>query len=143
MQFITTTSKFLLFVVFSCAFLVTWNCVDTNITGWSATVIGERSSARESDSIWANMSSELRMDHRVQTAQVRSEIRKILADQNKLNDILKAAGPYIYYIYSQTKLRGLPAELALIPVIESEFNPNDHSNKGALGLWQLMPANCT
>src|SRR5262249_6307926 len=37
-----------------------------------------------------------------------------------------------------TRARDLPAELALIPVIESEYNPNDRSNKGATGLWQLM-----
>ena len=41
--------------------------------------------------------------------------------------ILAASAPYIYFIHNQTRARKLPAELALIPVIESEFNPNDHS----------------
>ncbi|MDR3477243.1 MAG: transglycosylase SLT domain-containing protein [Gammaproteobacteria bacterium] len=90
-------------------------------------------------SIWDSLSPELKLDHQVQLAQVQSEIRKLLADKDKLNSILKSAGPYIYFIHEQTKARGLPAELALIPVIESEFNPNDHSNKGATGLWQMMP----
>src|SRR5262249_50075837 len=63
---------------------------------------------------------------------------RILADQEHFYKILKSAVPYIYYIHKQTQASGLPAELALIPFIESEFNPNDLSNKGALGLWQLM-----
>lgn len=90
-------------------------------------------------SIWDSLSPELMLDHKVQLSQVQAEIRKILADRAKLNSILKSAGPYIYFIHEQTKARGLPAELALIPVIESEFNPNDHSTKGATGLWQIMP----
>jgi membrane-bound lytic murein transglycosylase D len=90
-------------------------------------------------SIWDSLSPELKLDHQVQLSQVQSEIRKLLADKAKLNSILKSAGPYIYFIHEQTKARGLPAELALIPVIESEFNPNDHSTKGATGLWQMMP----
>jgi len=90
-------------------------------------------------SIWSTMQDELNLDHKDQSPQVKAEIRKLLADQDELYRILKAASPYIYFIYKQTRERGLPAELALIPVIESEFNPNDHSNKGATGLWQLMP----
>jgi len=91
------------------------------------------------ESIWVSMSHEFKLDHQAESAQVKAEIRKLLAEQGKLYQILKAAAPYIYFIHQQTQLRGLPAELALIPVIESEFNPNDHSKKGATGLWQLMP----
>jgi len=89
-------------------------------------------------SIWKALRSDLKLDHRVESAQVKKEIRKILAEGDKLGKILQASGPYIHYIYQQVQARHLPAELALIPVIESEFNPHDFSHKGATGLWQLM-----
>jgi membrane-bound lytic murein transglycosylase D len=95
--------------------------------------------AKPVDSVWNDIRQDFQIDHKAQQAQVKREIHKLLADQDKLYSILKAAGPYIYFIHQQTQLRGLPSELALIPVIESEFNPNDHSTKGATGLWQLMP----
>lgn len=91
------------------------------------------------NSIWENISHDIDLDHKTHTPQVQAEIRKLLAEKDKLNSILNAASPYIYFIYEETQIRHLPAELALIPIIESEFNPNDHSTKGATGLWQLMP----
>jgi len=91
------------------------------------------------DNIWSSMRKDFQLDHMSQSPRVQVEINRLVADQEKLYSVLKAAGPYIYYIYHQTQQKNLPAEIALIPVIESEFNPNDHSNKGATGLWQLMP----
>lgn len=91
------------------------------------------------NSIWDSMGHEFKLDHQAQSAQVQAEIRKFQADRSGFYHMLQSAGPYIYYIHQQTQARGLPAEIALIPAIESEFNPNDHSNKGATGLWQLMP----
>lgn len=47
--------------------------------------------------------------------------------------------PYIYHIINEIKKKKLPGELALIPMIESGFDPFAYSGAGAAGLWQLMP----
>lgn len=93
---------------------------------------------KKPEPIWSIMRQQLRLNHQIGNKQVQTEIRRLLADKNNFYRILQASGPYIYYIYNQTISQGLPAELALIPVIESEFNPYDHSVVGATGLWQLM-----
>ncbi len=138
MQILTNLTKYLLFIVLSCSLLFTWNTDIPNLS-LLATPDYDASSVSPNASIWSMMSRDFELDHKANYKQVQAEIRKLLADQDKLQSILKAAQPYIYFIYKQTQARGLPAELALIPVIESEFNPNDKSNKGATGLWQLMP----
>lgn len=120
----------------TCTLLFNWYQSETEIFHLSPTVVSD--GGYVSNSVWDAIRGEFQLDNRAQSPQVKAEIRKLLADQGQLYDILKAAGPYIYFIHQQTESRGLPSELALIPVIESEYNPNDKSNKGASGLWQLM-----
>jgi len=50
------------------------------------------------------------------------------------------AEPYLKHIYGEIEKRELPFELALIPIIESAFNPAATSPSGAAGIWQFMPA---
>lgn len=139
MQIIKYRSKFVLSAVLSCGLLIAWFAGSLNVTDVSFKNLRNHSAAKSAESIWSSLSSEFNLDHKTHTSRVQAEIRKLLADQDKLVSILQAAGPYIYFIREQVQARGLPAELALIPVIESEFNPNDHSNRGATGLWQFMP----
>lgn len=97
------------------------------------------SSIKEQTSIWIKIGEQLKLNHYSQNPRVQKEMHKILADKKSFETILNRSAPYIYYIYKQTQQRHLPAELALIPIIESEYNPNDHNSIDALGLWQLMP----
>lgn len=48
------------------------------------------------------------------------------------------ARPYLYEIVSELEAREMPLELALLPVVESTFNPDASSGEGAVGLWQIV-----
>lgn len=140
MQLINHVSKILLFVVLSCSLLLVLrsNNLDIAASNFMSSDVDVSEMIEPDNTIWNSISDQFQLDHKTQNAQVKAEIRGLLADQQKLYQILQAAAPYIYFIHQKAQEKGLPGELALIPVIESEFNPNDHSNKGAAGLWQLM-----
>jgi membrane-bound lytic murein transglycosylase D len=50
------------------------------------------------------------------------------------------AGKYLYYIVDELNRRGLPTELALLPFVESAYDPNAYSRSHASGLWQFIPS---
>lgn len=56
-----------------------------------------------------------------------------------LNRVAKRAEPFLYYIVEQIENRGLPMELALLPIVESAFDPFAYSPGRASGLWQFVP----
>lgn len=48
--------------------------------------------------------------------------------------------PYLYFIAEEVEKRGMPMEIALLPMIESAYNPMALSPMKALGLWQFIPS---
>ena len=46
---------------------------------------------------------------------------------------------YLFHIVEEIEKRGLPTELALLPMVESAFNPMAYSRSHASGLWQFIP----
>ncbi|XVJ69204.1 MAG: transglycosylase SLT domain-containing protein [Rhizobacter sp.] len=49
-------------------------------------------------------------------------------------------GRYLFHIVEEVERRGMPSDLALLPFIESAFNPQAISSAKASGIWQFMPA---
>ncbi len=47
---------------------------------------------------------------------------------------------YLYHIVAEVESRGMPAEIALLPMIESAFNPVALSTARAAGIWQFIPS---
>ncbi|WP_293008386.1 LysM peptidoglycan-binding domain-containing protein [Nitrosomonas sp.] len=70
-------------------------------------------------------------------------IRKIAASyiQNPqaFNRIVTNGERYLFYIMEEVERRGMPMEIALLPIIESAYDPLLKSNKQAAGLWQFIP----
>lgn len=50
------------------------------------------------------------------------------------------AGRYLYFILGEVERRGMPSEIALLPMIESAFNPGAYSVSRASGIWQFIPS---
>jgi membrane-bound lytic murein transglycosylase D len=50
---------------------------------------------------------------------------------------------YLYHIVNEIEMRGMPVDLALLPMVESAFNPHALSGARAAGIWQFMPATGT
>lgn len=47
---------------------------------------------------------------------------------------------YLYHIVEEVQKRGMPTEIALLPMVESAFNPQAYSTSRASGIWQFVPA---
>ena len=54
--------------------------------------------------------------------------------------IVERSSKYMFYIVTELESRGLPLEIALLPMIESAFNPIAHSSAKAAGIWQFIPS---
>ena len=59
--------------------------------------------------------------------------------QKYLDRVFERAGRYLPYIAAEVRRRGLPTELALLPVVESAYDPFAYSHGRAAGLWQIIP----
>jgi len=63
-----------------------------------------------------------------------------LRQPNYLSVVAGRAEFYLHHIVTEVERRGLPIELALLPMVESTMNPFATSSEQAAGLWQIMPA---
>ena len=70
---------------------------------------------------------------------VRDHIEEYVKHPHLFTQILQRGEPYLFHILNRLEQNGMPAELALLPVVESAFDPFATSPAGAAGIWQFMP----
>lgn len=54
--------------------------------------------------------------------------------------LLENGRRYAYFVLEELERRGMPSELALLPMVESSYNPKAMSPARAAGLWQFIPS---
>lgn len=60
--------------------------------------------------------------------------------QKFIDHIVEQSSRYLFHIVEEVERRKMPTEIALLPIIESAFNPAAYSHRHASGLWQFVPA---
>jgi membrane-bound lytic murein transglycosylase D len=72
-------------------------------------------------------------------APIEQQARAIASSQASVQINLDHASRYLYYVLQEVAARDMPAEVALIPFLESGFNPKSKNGFHPAGLWGLMP----
>ena len=89
--------------------------------------------------IWLSLRQDFRLSE-VNANLVRNHESRFVANRSYFNRTLARSAPYMYHIVNEVQRRGMPAEIALLPFIESAYVTKARSHVGASGLWQFMPA---
>ncbi|WP_160411592.1 MULTISPECIES: transglycosylase SLT domain-containing protein [unclassified Gilliamella] len=74
-----------------------------------------------------------------ENSRINAERERLLRNPKGFEAVALRSEPYVYYIINQLRKNNLPAELALIPLIESAYDPLATSPAQAAGLWQFVP----
>ncbi|MGA1527735.1 MAG: transglycosylase SLT domain-containing protein [Burkholderiaceae bacterium] len=73
-------------------------------------------------------------------SRIRPFLKRFSSNPDYLNRVFARGGPYLHHIVEEIEARGLPMELALLPIVESAYNPQATSHAKAAGLWQFIPS---
>ncbi len=90
-------------------------------------------------SIWHRIRAGFRLspsNHR----RVRAEIRWFVKHPAYMQRVYNRADAVLYYIVEEIEKHGIPTELALLPIVESAFQPFAYSHAAASGIWQFIPS---
>ena len=89
--------------------------------------------------IWAEIINDFALEDLKETKYADLHRRRLNHSPGFFSDFLVKADIYLPYVWTEVKRRGLPAELALLPYVESAYSPWAVSRMGAVGMWQIMP----
>jgi membrane-bound lytic murein transglycosylase D len=94
---------------------------------------------KPADDLWQRLREGYQLDLSSEDRRVASQVRLYSRSQHFLDRISSRANRYLYYISDELEKRDMPLELALLPVVESAYDPFAYSHGRASGLWQFIP----
>jgi membrane-bound lytic murein transglycosylase D len=89
--------------------------------------------------LWARIRRGYRMPD-LQSELVTNQEQWYATRASYITRMTERSNKYLYHIVEELERRNMPTELALLPFIESAFNPQAVSSAKAAGMWQFMPA---
>lgn len=94
----------------------------------------------ERDDVWQRIRSGFKIEEGNAARLVASHEAWFAARPQNVQRLVERARPYLYHIVEELDRRAMPMEIALLPMIESAFNPTALSPSAASGIWQFIPS---
>jgi len=90
------------------------------------------------DDLWQRLRRGFAMPD-IRSPLVDERVRWYVANQDYMQRMFERTRRYLFHIVAELEKRHMPTELALLPMVESAFNPMAYSRSHASGLWQFIP----
>jgi len=90
------------------------------------------------DDLWQRIRQGFAMPD-IDNALVREKMAYYAARPEYLQRTFNRSRMYLFHIVEELEKRGMPTEIALLPMVESAFNPMAYSRAHASGIWQFIP----
>ena len=99
--------------------------------------------AKPAESLWPKINA----GYKMYTKPSKKGLKRIKKYENwykkrpdYIERMMVRANKYLYFVYQEVKKRNMPMEIALLPMIESAYNPLAKSKAKAVGMWQFIPS---
>lgn len=99
--------------------------------------------ANDSDSLWQRLRNGYQLDKNIQHSWVDKEVAWYRKNPTFIYRATERSSRYLHYVVSEVQQRNMPTEMALLPFIESAYDPFAYSRSGAGGMWQFVPQTAT
>lgn len=90
--------------------------------------------------VWLLLKDGLELDRHTNKRNVQEKIAWFSRNQEYINRVVDRARPYLFHIITKLKERNMPLDLALLPIVESAYQPFAYSPSRASGIWQFIPS---
>ncbi|GAA0828781.1 MAG: LysM peptidoglycan-binding domain-containing protein [Marinomonas sp.] len=90
--------------------------------------------------LWVRMRQGFKLNLDINKPRLSSQLRWYSSHLNYLDRVSVRGQRYLYYIVSELEKAGIPSEIALLPIVESGFDPFGYSHGRASGPWQFIPS---
>ncbi|MDQ1362158.1 MAG: rane-bound lytic murein transglycosylase, partial [Pseudomonadota bacterium] len=103
-------------------------------------VINHQDYPRIYPNAWDRLRAGMQMDDAPDHPRLLAELDWYVSHADYLARVIDRAEPFMHYILNELEARNMPAELALLPIVESAFQPFAYSHGRAAGIWQFIPS---
>ena len=112
--------------------------LDNSTFSLSSTCETRSLQGKKFDNVWDRMRSGFCFRN-INSSRITQELNWMKQNKDFVYRSIERSKPYLYHILEHLEKRNLPHELALLPMVESGFQPFAYSASRAAGIWQFIP----